>query len=347
MGNKSRILELDVLRGIAAFYVLCFHYVYYYGDHLNTDVPTLSALITGIYGVQLFFMISGYVIFMTLEKTKRPMDFIVSRFSRLFPGYWIAVILAFALIRFFPLTEEWVPLRRAVANLFMIQSWLEVKHIEGVYWTLSIELAFYTGMFFLYLMKKFKYVELLGLLWLVLMALRSRMEFYTTEFLDIENLLRYGHLFFAGILFYQIRTKGATWYRYACLGMCLLVQYIAKIPIHHGNFIDPALGTFIIFLFFATFQLLISDKLFFIGIKPFVYLGTVSYSLYLTHASVSSPVLEYLYAKNVGIAAMFLIACACSLLTATVITYGVEKPAMAYIRNTYKKWQSAKTQESR
>ena len=49
------------------------------------------------------------------------MDFIVSRFSRLFPGYWAAVLLAFALIRIADFTGQEVSLRRAIADLSMIR----------------------------------------------------------------------------------------------------------------------------------------------------------------------------------------------------------------------------------
>lgn len=339
MSDKTRLLELDVFRGIAAFYVVCFHYASYYGDHLNLGAPTLSGLITGIYGIQLFFMISGFVIFMTLEKTKKPMDFIVSRFSRLFPGYWAAVLLAFALIRIADFTGQEVSLRRAIANLSMIQNWVGVENIDGVYWTLSIELAFYFAMFILFVTKKLKYIEILGLGWLILMVLYAKIGFHAPRFMDIDNLLRYGNLFFAGVIFYNLKTKGETWYRHACLGLCLLVQYMVKIGIHHHNFLDPALGTFVVFMFFISFYFFITGKLSFIAIKPLAFLGTISYSLYLIHASISGPVMEYLYARHASTYLVFITPLFCSLLVATVITFGIEKPAMNYMRSAYKKWR--------
>lgn len=45
----------------------------------------------GVYGVHLFFLVSGYVILMSAERVKRASDFVVTRFARLFPVYWIAV----------------------------------------------------------------------------------------------------------------------------------------------------------------------------------------------------------------------------------------------------------------
>ncbi len=46
----------------------------------------------GSYGPHLFFMISGFVIFMTLDRCRGPGDFIFSRFSRLNPLYWVGVL---------------------------------------------------------------------------------------------------------------------------------------------------------------------------------------------------------------------------------------------------------------
>jgi peptidoglycan/LPS O-acetylase OafA/YrhL len=47
----------------------------------------------GYLGVNLFFVISGFVIFMTLDRTLVPLDFVISRTSRLFPAYWAAIII--------------------------------------------------------------------------------------------------------------------------------------------------------------------------------------------------------------------------------------------------------------
>src|SRR5689334_21950406 len=96
--NSERLLELDVLRGLAAFGVLCYHYTTHHTLLFSPTIKPLFNFPYGVYGVELFFMISGFVIFMTLENTKRPLDFIVSRFSRLYPCYWASVILTFSVI---------------------------------------------------------------------------------------------------------------------------------------------------------------------------------------------------------------------------------------------------------
>ena len=101
--KSDRLVEIDALRGVAALAVVLFHYTTRFTELFKPGtLPTIS-FPGGHYGVNLFFIISGFVIFMTLEKTARPLDFVVSRFSRLFPAYWAAIFLTF-----FHLTPAWV-----------------------------------------------------------------------------------------------------------------------------------------------------------------------------------------------------------------------------------------------
>ena len=109
---SDRLQELDVLRGLAALSVLCYHYTTHYKDLFSPSGPVLFNFAWGNCGVQIFFIISGFVILMTLEKTQRPMDFIVSRFSRLYPCYWAAVILTFIAVKLFPVHLPWPHKRR-------------------------------------------------------------------------------------------------------------------------------------------------------------------------------------------------------------------------------------------
>ena len=95
--SKSRLVEVDALRGLAALAVVLFQYTTRFTELFATNPPPTFSFPDGHYGVNLFFIISGFVIFMTLEKTSRPMDFVLSRFSRLFPAYWVAIILTLSI----------------------------------------------------------------------------------------------------------------------------------------------------------------------------------------------------------------------------------------------------------
>lgn len=336
--NHQRLLELDVFRGFAAFYVFVFHFMADYADIVNPGTVNLPRYLTGIYGVQLFFIISGFVIFMTLEKSKHAMDFVVSRFARLYPGYWVAVLMVVVLVRLLNLTDQEVLLSTTAFNLTMFQHWVGIENIDGVYWTLSVELTFYLIMLVLFMTKQLKHIEYYGLLWLSLMAAYIYKGFPNFHFLDIENLLLYGNLFFAGILFYRIKSNGENWFRYSCLALCLFIQPFIKINIHHSLTIEPLLTSTIILIFFLLFYLFIKGKLSIITFKPLVFMGTISYSFYLVHHNISLIALNFLHAKHVNPYLIGLIGLAGGIIMASLITFIIEKPSMSLIKNTYKKF---------
>jgi peptidoglycan/LPS O-acetylase OafA/YrhL len=332
--SSDRFLELDVLRGLAAFAVLCFHYTTRYAEIFSPTSPPLFRFPYGMYGVQLFFMISGFVIFMTLEKTKRPLDFIVSRFSRLYPCYWLAIILTFTVIRFIHLPGREASLTEASINFSMLQDWWRVKSVDSVYWTLPIELSFYFLMFLFFLTKNLKNVEIGGLAWLIFMVWSNRLlwlvHWHAPYWLRVSELLNYGHLFFAGILFYKLKTQGNVWYRHAGLALCLVVQYMLRTDIIHS---------IIVGVFFLIFYLFVLGKLKWAVNKPMVYLGTISYSGYLTHQYIGYIIIRYLYTLHANAYLRFIVPALCAILIATAITYGLERPAIFYIRQKYKIWK--------
>ena len=96
--NKLRIFELDILRGIAALIVALFH--------LTLDTPKeYRTFNTSIFSIgspmpSLFFIISGFVIFMTIEKIKDWKEFVITRFFRLYPSFWISIILSLIFVFF-------------------------------------------------------------------------------------------------------------------------------------------------------------------------------------------------------------------------------------------------------
>ena len=136
----SRLLEIDALRGIAALSVVLFHYTTRFTELYGRQHAASLSFPDGHYGVNLFFVISGFVIFMTLEKTSRPMDFVVSRFSRLFPVYWAAIFITLSITHALGLPDKLVGIGTALANMLMIHGLFRVPHVDGVYWTLKVEL---------------------------------------------------------------------------------------------------------------------------------------------------------------------------------------------------------------
>lgn len=150
--EHPRVRAVDGLRFLAAFGVVLAHYTARENDAWIKPVskvfPQLHNItIYGSLGVYLFFIISGFVIVMSAwERT--PRQFIASRVGRLYPAYWLAVLLTAALIFFdraAPIGQAWksIGISGVLVNLTMTQGAWGVPNVDGVYWTLFVELKFY------------------------------------------------------------------------------------------------------------------------------------------------------------------------------------------------------------
>ncbi len=153
MSNEAgRLRLLDGIRLVAALSVMAFHYTARlspaWGSAEPSDVfPMLSRLMRyGGFGVELFFIISGFVVLMSAWGRSVPV-FVASRVSRLFPAYWFAILflgLAFLLLPGFAATADETGSWEAVlANLTMLQPAFGVGNFDGVAWTLFVEILFY------------------------------------------------------------------------------------------------------------------------------------------------------------------------------------------------------------
>uniref|UniRef100_A0AAU2UZC3 Acyltransferase n=1 Tax=Streptomyces sp. NBC_00003 TaxID=2903608 RepID=A0AAU2UZC3_9ACTN len=149
--TATRLYALDGLRLLAALMVVSFHFIGFddwstspWGASTSRVFPTAHhAAAYGWLGVQLFFLISGFVICMSCwGRSLR--QFAVSRFLRLYPAYWFAVLLTSGVLLAAGRLEA-VPatLSKVLSNLTMLQEPIGVGDIDPVYWTLWAEMRFY------------------------------------------------------------------------------------------------------------------------------------------------------------------------------------------------------------
>ncbi|SEG91961.1 Peptidoglycan/LPS O-acetylase OafA/YrhL, contains acyltransferase and SGNH-hydrolase domains [Nonomuraea solani] len=130
---------LDALRGLAAVAVLAEHM-------LQAIMPSLRPYWCnlGIYGVMVFFLVSGYIIPVSLERRGDLRAFWISRAFRLYPLYVAVIGLTLAL-------AWWIPVRDAVprdpsavaAHATMLTDVVGVATVVDPMWTLSYEMVFY------------------------------------------------------------------------------------------------------------------------------------------------------------------------------------------------------------
>ena len=145
--GRPRLAGLDGLRFLAAMAVLAYHYFAVnheaWGERTTDSFPNLQPVLAyGSFGVQLFFVISGFVILLSAWG-RDVRAFTASRVGRLFPAYWLSIALVLVLLLAVAPGSKDVGLSDTAANLTMVQRAFGVHDLEPVYWTLWAELRFY------------------------------------------------------------------------------------------------------------------------------------------------------------------------------------------------------------
>ena len=323
---RGRLGELDALRGLAALAVVLFHFTTRYDAVTGHVDPMLMSVPWGHFGVQFFFGISGFVIFMTLERTRRPMDFIVSRFSRLFPAYWAAIAVTTAVVWAGPLTELRVPPVTVMINLTMLQGLFGVRSIDGAYWTLLVELSFYAMMFGLYRMKALSRIEWvlvgwIGLKWLWWLVPGLP---YRVGVVLVQEFIPF---FALGICAYRYHAGERTFAAVAPVATFALATVLV---------IDGASHFAISVMVTAAFGAFATGRAGWLAWPPLVWLGGVSYTLYLLHENIGWTVINALETRGVNSNVAALLAVVFVLGLAAAVTQAIERPAMAWIRGRWK-----------
>ncbi|MGZ8272072.1 MAG: acyltransferase family protein [Methylophilus sp.] len=294
--NKpSRLLFLDGLRGIAILLVVFYHaYSNNWIDFLpyRDQYNDISILRFGSYGVQLFFMISGFVIAMTLEKCNSLGDFMFRRWLRLFPAMLVGSIIILISAPLFTARPYGTPhLNDLIPGLTFIEpEFFRVifnnhqKVLEGCFWTLFVEMKFYllAGLMYFTIGPK-KMIAVLIAMFLTYVTfdlVKSHLPSQLAEQLRvILHYLNYEHYgwFAAGALFYQYSiSKKWTYWIMGLLVALLAARGLGGLISISMIYASAIVLIFALSMFNSTVQKLLSTKL-------LVFVGFISYPFYLIH----------------------------------------------------------------
>jgi peptidoglycan/LPS O-acetylase OafA/YrhL len=340
--SGSRLIEIDSLRGLAALWVVLFHFSFGIGYFWLKDDPGQAASVApfniniqGLLAVDLFFMISGFVILMTLEHTRSVADFVVARFARLYPAYWLCLAMTTTVIVLVPEQVQSVTAGQVAANVTMMNLYIGSAPVESVYWSLAVELAFYTMMAAIFALNRLNQLELHGAIWVALSILLLNIfpdaGAMLPRRIKMAMALPWAPLFFGGILIYRIRQEGFTALRAGLLLACL----IARVTV---NSLDYGIGTVVIF---ALFLLAATGRAGFLRFKPLTALGTISYPLYLVHQSIGFRIQDAVVMR-LGMSAYtgFAVALAGVIALAAIVTFTVERRGQRLIRQAFARYRA-------
>jgi len=151
--QRIRMPFIDGLRGLAAVAVLLPHAIGLFYFSVKNPISQLMIRVSeyGHYGVEVFFVISGFVIAYSLKNTvmtgKNWGKFILRRSIRLDPPYWVAIAFTCGLY-FLGTVVTKKPLElpsgaKLLAHVLYLQDILQLGQINVAFWTLCIEFQFY------------------------------------------------------------------------------------------------------------------------------------------------------------------------------------------------------------
>jgi peptidoglycan/LPS O-acetylase OafA/YrhL len=329
--SSGRLEELDALRGLAAVAVVLFHLTWRYDTMVPGAVGTPWGVPWGKYGVEIFFGISGFVIFMTLSRTRTAMDFVVSRFARLFPAYWAGVILTTLIIHAVGLEVLAVPAWAVGLNLTMLQGHLALPQVEGAYWSLSVELSFYAVMLLIWRLGLLERIEWVVTVWISLKWLWWLVPTMSWH-IGYALIIDYIPFFAIGIFAYRVRVGERRW-----IGQLpFLVFAFVSVAV-----IDQAPMPIIFLTSMALFAALAGGHLGWLRHPALIWLGGISYPLYLLHQNIGYSLMAVL--AHMGAMPMLSVAIAIIVVMALAVSVHqfVEQPALVLIRD---RWRGSKKQ---
>lgn len=344
--DGRRIASLDGLRTIAILAVVAFHYCYRWGPPHNPEslypygatLADLPGVRFGQYGVQLFFVISGFVIAMTLEHCSTPRAFVVRRYARLAPAMLLFSVLTFAAMQVIPrapFPERWVWFASSLTFidpvlLNRIAPGIGFHSIDGVYWSLYVEVQFYALACLVYFTTRNRFRLILGLLSAVacgFLLVRIPLASPISNNLLMPLFLPW---FLMGVGFHALALR-AEWPVGAFLISLGMLELIAQDAAGARDAVPVGVVVLVPILFAAAiwFRPVVAV----LSWKPMVMIGAASYGLYLIHENVGVAILHSLPPMNGvgGAIAAVAVAAGCAVLAVASFRW-IEAPVSHLIR---------------
>ena len=349
MGEERQTSSgLQIVRAFAAMLVVWIHTSFeleQHGFELGIIHPD-DLYWAGTFGVDLFFVLSGYIITRTAFITRRQEAgaFLMRRALRILPLYWVLTLLCLMAALVEPSMEADWPNLLVALTFWPVWNGAITFPVLAAGWSLNFEMTFYAAAAFCLLGGRRMPLLVAGVIALYALIAASRLlhETPATRMLGSGLILE----FLAGV---ALAGVSRTWRPRPWLGLMLVISgiwtwlqfsSIANLTPFHFDapkghedflraavFIPPAAAIVI-------GALLVEPWARTSWLKPFVYLGDASYSMYLIHSLVILLLVRRVFVfAPIGWAQPLALACMCAAILASIATYEiVERPLLRAVR---------------
>lgn len=293
---------LDGARFLAAFWVMNFHYLFGNGENSQLHWYRYGNL-----GVQVFFVISGFVIVQSMKgKTLR--EFATNRFLRLFPLFWVLCTVTYVLTILLPDTRYALHLSDYIRSMTMIGDVLNgiigpAALIDPSYWTLTVELIFYVGIALFVSIFSHRNIRYFLLAWLLVSAGAFALQIDENFYVKLLLVRHAAYFIFGAALALIASGDGRTsWDR--ILDRALLVMSAVFATLIHTQSLpayntpnprDAAIISMIHVAIFLGIILLVYLSRFVTStrlIGALAVLGGLTYPLYLVHQRIGNMLID-------------------------------------------------------
>lgn len=333
--RSNTLYTIELARGMACLVILALHAILFGQDryHLNfPDSAAYSKFLMG--GVDLFFIISGFLMVHTTRDnaSRNAKDFLLKRFIRIYPAYWLVLLTLLPVFFFKP---EWAFFGQGEKPSLLLSFLLlpqQTPPILSVAWTLVFEIYFYLIFAATLFLNPIKQLLALTIFFMgcVFTGLFFETDHYLFRFITSDSLLE----FLAGMLLASL------WPFFPKLKIMIpvflfllfgwLVLHAEHGPTRFINLGIPAILLFIVLLFIEKTHLTISKRF-------AVFIGGISYALYLVHVPIIAGLPKLLPLAGIELTPVFALSLAIflSLVGGVILHYGFEIPVQKMLHQHF------------
>ena len=299
--------------------------------------PPFGEFFYGVFGVAVFFLISGLVIPISLRSLSTG-KFLARRFFRIYPVYWFCLSISIGL--YFICSRYWsTPLPDRISpqfllkNLTLLHSATGIPSLDFVCWSLAVEIKFYVVVALIFLAGRQAHQVIATSVGFI--ALCCVAAYYSTHgsgqesaFLHLVSDMRYMTLMFLGCVFYyvlygELGTKAALGY-----GAIIYALFVTINAFYENELFGPLVKnyTYAMALFWACY--LLRNR--FRDNKILDFLADISFPLYLIHSMIGYVTMPILIDKGISYTFAWMISLGLAVLVAFLVHRYVEVPVNAF-----------------
>lgn len=336
--ERKRNIYLDYLRGISALLIMLYHYTERYNQIFLHKESYPVVFTHGCDAVLMFFLLSGYLGIRGIQNQK-PFEYAGKRFLKLYPTFAVSVIITFSLTTLF-LPEKAVSFKDMLLNFTMIPGVFNAEYVDGVYWTLFCELAFYFIVFAVCLLRLQKHIDKLLIL---IVAAETTVALLPDNgvFVHIKNIdtTLYLHCFVAGGIIavlenYYKKYKTVRLKKSENCKIILLIVSLGITVLIQFKYHEPfSVFSFAVSILLIAFLIVLYEK----GITPnktagkilfpLEFISVISYPLYLFHQNAGYAIIYNLEKSGLTNEIFIIIPATVSIIVAYILNRCIEIPS--------------------